>query len=65
MMKVLIMVDGLVFVGATDEQITEIMKGIENATMKDTPQGLKVKDSGKNLYMLLYHLSYKYDIEII
>lgn len=64
-MKVFIQVDGLVFVDVTDEQMTDIMKNTENATLKDTPKGLKVKDSGKNLYMLLYHLSYKYDVELI
>ena len=64
-MKVLLMPDGMVFVNLTSEQEKDLVKHAGNMEIKDTAKGLKVRGDGKNMYKLLYDLSYKYDIEIV
>lgn len=64
-MKILMMMDGLVFVGTTEQETKHIEGLSNNLRMKDTPKGLKVQGTPKELYQLIYHLSYDFDVEIV
>ena len=64
-MRINIMIDGLEFQGLTDEQLQQVEANAGEAIIKETPKGWKVQGTAKELYMLMYHLSYDNDIEII
>lgn len=63
-MKIKIMIDGLLFVELTDEQVREVEANAGEAIMKWNGKAWKVQGTAKELYTLLYRLSLDYDIEL-
>lgn len=64
-MKVLMMLDGLVFVDLKQTQKQDVLQHTGKTKTKETAKGLKVQGSPETLYKLLYDLSYKYDVELV
>lgn len=64
-MRIILMPDGVVFVGLSEEQEIRVVKLSDKCRLKDTPKGLKAHGKAENIYRLLYDLSFLYDIEIV
>lgn len=58
--------DGLLFVGLSPEQVTDVEYHADGCTiLKDESGGVQVSGKAADLYTLLYKLTAIYDLEVL